>query len=247
MAILQKNILEHISLMAQEQVQLEFVEELQELQMIQQQVQAMGAQNPAMMAGMMQNPMMMQQQKRVAEITNAIESRKAMLIAEMTKDYVAEEEKISGEFGGDPLVKLKAREIDLKARDNARKEQEGQERLDLDKMRAMMNQENQEAKLQQNEELAGLRAGVSLAKQQMADASKIHDFGRNFKKKIGINLIKELTMVKNRKNGQDNVKVVPELGANAKGEQQGGIPVEMTDPYTSQEVDVRGTKTYETR
>ena len=96
---------------------------------------------------------------------------------------IAEEEKISGEFGGDPLVKLKAREIDLKARDNARKEQEGQERLDLDKMRAMMNQENQEAKLQQNEELAGLRAGVSLAKQQMADASKIHDFGRNFKKK----------------------------------------------------------------
>ena len=31
------------------------------------------------------------------------------------------------------LLKLKAREIDLKARDNARKEQEGQERLDLDK------------------------------------------------------------------------------------------------------------------
>ena len=183
LAILQKNILEHISLMAQEQVQLEFVEELQELQIIQQQVQAMGAQNPAMMAGMMQNPMMMQQQKRVVEITNAIESRKSILIAEMTKDYVAEEEKISGEFGGDPLVKLKAREIDLKARDNARKEQEGQERLDLDKMRAMMNQENQEAKLQQNEELAGLRAGVSLAKQQMADSSKIHDFGRNFKKK----------------------------------------------------------------
>ena len=54
--------------------------------------------------------------------------------------------------------------------------------------------------------------------------------------------IKEKTMVKNRKNGRDNVKVVPELGANAKGEQQGGIPVEMTDPYTSQVVDVRGTK-----
>ena len=48
-------------------------------------------------------------------------------------------------------------------------------------------------------------------------------------------------MVKNRKNGRDNVKVVPELGANAQGEQQGGIPVEMTDPFTSQEVDVRGT------
>ena len=56
-------------------------------------------------------------------------------------------------------------------------------RLDLDTMKAMMNQENQEDKLQQNEELAGLRAGVSLAKQQMSDASKIHDFGRNFPKK----------------------------------------------------------------
>ena len=42
---------------------------------------------------------------------------------------------------------------------------------------------SKDEKLQQNEELAGLRAGVSLAKQQMADASKIHDFGRNFKKK----------------------------------------------------------------
>ena len=45
-----------------------------------------------------------------------------------------------------------------------------------------MTQENQEAKLKQNEELAGLRAGVSLAKQQMSDASKRHDIGRNFKK-----------------------------------------------------------------
>ena len=49
-------------------------------------------------------------------------------------------------------------------------------------------------------------------------------------------------MVKQKRNGRDNVKVVPELGANAKGEQQGGIPVEMTDPYTSQEVEVKGTR-----
>jgi len=183
MAALQKNILEHISLMAQEQVQLEFVQELQEVQQITAQLQQMGAMNPAMAAGMMANPQVMQQQRRVQEITNAIESRKAQLIAEMQLDYAKEEEKITGEFGNDPLVKLKSRELDLRAEENARKEDEGQERLNLDKMRAMMNQENQEAKLKQNEELAGLRAGVSLAKQQMSDASKIHDFGRNFKKK----------------------------------------------------------------
>ena len=183
LAILQKNILEHISLMAQEQVQLEFVNELQELQALTTNLQQMGATNPAMAGGMMANPQVMQAQRRIQEVTNAIESRKAILIAEMTKEYVQEEEKISGEFGGDPLVKLKAREIDLRARDNERKEEEGQERLNLDKMRAMMNQENQEAKLEQNEDLAALRASVSLAKQQMSDSSKIHDFGRNFKKK----------------------------------------------------------------
>ena len=37
MAAIQKNILEHISLMAQEQVQLEFREQLQEMMMMQQQ------------------------------------------------------------------------------------------------------------------------------------------------------------------------------------------------------------------
>ena len=37
MAAIQKNILEHISLMAQEQVQLEFREQLQQMQMMQQQ------------------------------------------------------------------------------------------------------------------------------------------------------------------------------------------------------------------
>jgi len=183
MAALQKNILEHISLMAQEQVQIEFVDELQEIQMMQQQMQAMGAQNPAMMAGMAQNPQAMQMQQRLQQLTNTIESRKAKLIAEMQEDYAKEEEKISGEFGGDPLLKLKAREIDLRAQENQRKEQEGQEKINIDKMKAMMNDAQHDEKLEQNEELAHLRAGVSLAKQQMSDMSKINDFGRNFLKK----------------------------------------------------------------
>jgi len=183
MAAIQKNILEHISLMAQEQVQIEFVEELQELQMIQQQMQQMGGMNPAMAQGMMQNPQMQQQQQRVQQITNQIEARKAQLIAEMQEDYAKEEEQITGEFAGDPLLKIKSREVDLRAMENERKEEEGEERINLDKMKALMNQEQHEDKLAQNEELAQLRAGVSLAKQQMADQSKRHDFGRNFKKK----------------------------------------------------------------
>ncbi len=175
---LQKNILEHISLMAQEQVQIEFVEEMQELQMIQQQLAPM-MQNPMMMQ---QNPMAMQSQQRIKQITDAIEARKAVLIAEMTIDYAKEEDKISSEVGGDPLLKLKSRELDLKARADQDRNSNNEARLDLDTMRAMMNDQQHDEKLEQNEELAGLRAGVSIAKQQMSDQSKRHDFGRNFKK-----------------------------------------------------------------
>jgi len=178
MMALQKNILEHISLMAQEQIQLEYVEELKELQMIQQQMAPM-MQNPMMMQ---QNPQAMQMQQRVQQLTSIMEARKAVLIAEMTADYAKEEDKISSEVGGDPLLKLKSRELDLKARADQDKNANNEARLDLDTMRAMMNDQQHDEKLEQNEELAGLRAGVSIAKQQMADQSKRHDFGRNFKK-----------------------------------------------------------------
>jgi hypothetical protein len=169
MAALQKNILERISLMGQEQIQLEFSKELMQAQQMQQMLQ----QNP-------QNPQLIAQAQA---LTNKINARKAQLIAEMTKEYMDEEQKIMGEFSGDPLIKLKAREVDLRAKENERKSKDDQERLDLDTAKALMNQENQEDKLVQNEKLAKLRAGVSLAKQGMSDKSKIHDFGRNFGKK----------------------------------------------------------------
>jgi hypothetical protein len=145
---IQKNILEHISIMAQEQVQIEFIQELQQLPMLQQQAQM--------------NPQAVQQ---IQSITIQIESRKAQLVAEMTKDYADEENKLIGQLDSDPLLKLKSREVDLKAMENEQKRKEAEERLNLDKMKAMMNQTNEENKLEQTEDLAKLRAGVSLAKQ----------------------------------------------------------------------------------
>jgi len=179
MAAIQKNILEHISFMAQEQVQLEFIEELKELQMLQQQMGPM-MQNPQ---AMQQNPQAMQAQQRVQQITNQIEARKAILIAEMTAEYAKEENEITGGYGGDPLMKLKARELDLRAMDNERKKDYDEDRIGLDTMKVMVGDQQHDEKLEQNEELAELRAGVSLTKQRMADKSKRHDFGRNFKKK----------------------------------------------------------------
>jgi len=153
MSAIQKNILQHISLMAQEQVQLEFVEELQQLQQMQMQAQ----QNPQMA----QNPQFMQMSQN---ISIKIESRKSQLIAELMKDFAEEENKIVSQFDSDPLLKLKSREVDLRAMENERKKQEAQDRINLDKMKAMMNQMNQEEKLDQNEDLAELRAKTSLDK-----------------------------------------------------------------------------------
>ena len=147
MGLMQKNILEHIALMAQEQVQLEFKQELLEVQQLQQAAQV--------------DPMIANQVKMNLE---KIESRKSQLIAEMTAEFAKEENKITSQFDSDPLLKLKSREVDLRAMENERKAKESEERINLDKARTMMDQEFKEEKLEQNEKLAKLRAGVSLAK-----------------------------------------------------------------------------------
>jgi hypothetical protein len=147
MAAIQKNILEHISIMAQEQVQLEFREQLQQMQQMQ------------MQASM--DPMVQQQ---LQMLTNQVEGRKAVLIAEMTEEFMNEEKKITSQFDSDPLLKLKSREVDLRAMENERKKDNDQAQIDLAKARLMQQGDIAEDKMEQNEDLAKLRAGVSLAK-----------------------------------------------------------------------------------
>jgi hypothetical protein len=149
MGALQKNIFEHISLMAQEQIEIEFQKELQQLSMMQKNPQAM------------QDPNMQIQVKMLSE---KVESRKSVLIAEMMEEFMKEEREITSQFDNDPIAKLRARELDLQAQENERKKLEGEERLNLDRMKSMMDQENKDEKLDQNEELARLRANTSIEK-----------------------------------------------------------------------------------
>ena len=158
MAAIQKNILEHISLMAQEQVQLEFREQLQQMMMMQQQA----AMNP-------------QVQAQLQALTNQIEARKAILIAEMTEEYMKEEKQITSQFDNDPLLKLKSREVDLRAMENERKKDNDEAQIDLARARLMQQGDNFDEKLEQNEDLAKLRAGVSLAKQGVQQAQVMID------------------------------------------------------------------------
>ena len=158
MAAIQKNILEHISLMAQEQVELEFADVLAQSQ----QLQMMAQQDP-------------QAQQQLQKISQDLEARKSVLVAELTADFAKEEKEITSQFDADPLLKLKSREVDLRAMENQRKKDADQAKSDLDRAKLMQARELAEEKMDQNEDLAKLRAGVSLAKTGVQQAQVMID------------------------------------------------------------------------
>ena len=92
--------------------------------------------------------MMMQQQATVnpqiqaqlQDLTNQIEARKAVLIAEMTEEYMKEEKQITSQFDNDPLLKLKSREVDLRAMENERKKMNDEANQDLNRAKLMQAQ-----------------------------------------------------------------------------------------------------------
>ena len=155
-AALEKNIMEHISLMAQEQVMLEFPQEMALLPQLQQ-------------AAVM-NPQIQQQMQQISQ---KIEARKAILIADMTEEFMKEEKEITSQFDHDPLLKLKQREVDLKAMDAERKMKEDEARINLDRAKMVQAKDLTEQKLEQNEDLAKLRADTSIEKSLMSMGSKL--------------------------------------------------------------------------
>jgi hypothetical protein len=155
MAALEKNIFEHISVMSQEQTEIEFRNEMQQLQQMGQQIQQMGQQNPQIAQ---------QMQIQAKMLGEKIEARKAQLIAEAMEEFLKEEQQITSMLSTDPIAMLRSRELDLRAQENYRKEVEGKDRINLDKMKTMMNQSTQDDKLKQNEDLAKLRANTSIEK-----------------------------------------------------------------------------------
>ena len=160
MVAIQKNILEHISLMGQEQVEMEFAEQVQQMQVMQQQAQI--------------NPQLQQQaEAEMQQLSMKIEARKAVLIAEMTEEFMKEEKRITSQFDSDPLLKLKSREVDLRAMENDRKQQEMTSRQEIERAKLMQDQVSTDKKLAQNEELADLRADTSIEKQEMANENRL--------------------------------------------------------------------------
>ena len=80
-----------------------------------------------------------------------------------------EEKQITSQFDNDPLLKLKSREVDLRAMENERKKEADEAKADLDRAKLVQARDIFDDKLEQNQDLAELRAGVSLAKKNNAN------------------------------------------------------------------------------
>jgi hypothetical protein len=170
LAAMQKNIFEHISLMAQEQIQLEFKDEIAQIQQMTQQLKQMGATNPQMMQ---QNPQMMEIKKQLENLNTQMEARKSVLVAETTLEYLEEEKKVLNQIDNDPLLRLKADEVQLRAQENMRKQKDDEEQLNLDKARLLQARELAEDKMELNDKHQKLRASVSLAKDGIKEMTAV--------------------------------------------------------------------------
>ena len=113
---------------------------------------------------MQQNPEFVQLQKKTQELQLKMESRKSQLIAEIMAEYLQEEKNVLNQIDNDPLLKLKNEEIQIRAKEEERKREEGETKAEMEALRLVSNRQIAEDKLEQNDDHAKLRASVSLAK-----------------------------------------------------------------------------------
>ena len=184
-AMMESHILEHIALLAAEQVeaQPEIAKQNQQMQMMLQQAE----QNKQLAPQAQQAQQQFMQQK---------ESQIATIEAQMVKEMVEEERKRADEMQDDPLVKLKQQEIDLRALETMLKTKEEKARiekdwtidseridLDRDKLEAqvgvdLIKAQATEADIKSKEKLATLKENMTTIR----DAMKGNDNGKSRKK-----------------------------------------------------------------
>jgi hypothetical protein len=152
MGLLQAHISQHIALMAREEI------EAKNAQVIQEQAMKFGGQIPPELAQQFQQ----QNEREIAE-----------RITEITNEMVAEEQEMMNMDKKDPLIDLKQQELNLRAQQLQQDRALSEKRLDLDTEK--LNFEGQKLKqkdeidkerIQSQEDMADLRAEVTLAGQR---------------------------------------------------------------------------------
>ena len=164
--------MEHILLMAQEQVEIEFRDQYLMVQQKMQQIQPLlqqAQENPEMQQQLQQNPQLKQIQQEETNLNVMMEARKSTLIAEFTEDYAKAEKEVLNQVENDPLLKLKDRELDIKAREDQAQQQQAEDKLSLERAKMLQNKELAEEKMEEADKHQKLRAAVSLAKDGIKD------------------------------------------------------------------------------
>jgi len=181
-SMLQSHMSEHIAAMAGTQVQKQFAEQEQKLQMAMQQNQA----NPQVM-----QQLQMQAQQMAVEKANAI----AKIEADVTTQLARDEEERTKREQQDPLVKLKQQEIDLRAAEAMMRQQDAQTKTTMDAAKLDMDRDKIEAdttiKLMETanriedsaakDALGNLKENIALTKEAMKNETTVEANGRRGK------------------------------------------------------------------
>ena len=143
--LLQAHVMEHVSLLAREQVGAQMNE------VVAQEAQKYGGQIPP--------ELQMEFQKQV-------EVQVADQVSNFISEMFIEEQQAMQPQGQDPLISLKEQELQLRAQDIQRKAQNDSQKLELDAAKLEQQAKIAQDKIDSNEDIAQLRANVNLDKQK---------------------------------------------------------------------------------
>jgi len=161
-AMMEAHILQHIAIMAAEQVEQQMQQQTQQLQQQIQQMQQQAAQNPQI-----QQQIQQMQQQFVTQKESAISDLEAKLI----KNMAAEEQQRSGLEDKDPLIKLKQQEIDLKAAELQQKGEHDQTKMLMETAVDAEKLDLEREKMQSTNELGIVKESFGLMKEGQKDTT----------------------------------------------------------------------------
>ena len=161
-AMMEGHILQHIAIMAAEQVEQQMQQQTQQFQQQMQQLQQQAQQNPQV-----EQQMQQLQQQYMTQKEAAISALEAQLI----KNMAAEEQQRSGLEDKDPLVKLKQQEIDLKAAELMQKSQHEETEMLMKTAVDAEKLDLEREKMQSTNELGMVKESFGLMKESQKDAT----------------------------------------------------------------------------
>ena len=143
--LLQAHVMEHVSLLAREEVEAQMNEVLE--------------QEAAKFGGKIPPELQLQMQKQV-------EVQVADKVSNFISEMFIEEQEAMQPQGKDPLISLKEQELQLRAQDIQRKAENDSQKLELDAAKLSQQAKLAQDKIDSNEDIAQLRANVNLDKKK---------------------------------------------------------------------------------